>query len=109
MAPLFTVNFPKIPAALRTGRQHPGGTPAFQPSYGGQYIINYNAVTAAGDEYPSNNSSSTTLTIGSSFGYAPLDAGTGLPVSQAGVMPSPRNGAFSYCLHFRRPTRAALP
>jgi hypothetical protein len=82
--------------------------PFSQPTYGGQYIINYAAVNAAGDEYPLNNTSSTTLTIGTSFGYAPLDAETGVPVSQAAVMPSPRNGDFSYCVHFRDPNASRV-
>lgn len=69
-------------------------------SYGGQYTLTYTCASPAAEEYASDNTYTTTLTIEDVFSYAPLND-AGLPASTAAVRPATPSGDFTYCVHFR--------
>ena len=74
-----------------------------QASYSGQYLITYTLSIPSGDEFPLNNTLTTTLTFGDYFSYAGIDASTGKPISTGGVAFNMPTGPFSSCTAFRDP------
>ena len=81
-----------------------------QPSYSGNYTLDYSATSAANDEFDANNSYTTTFSINPIFSYSTMDFGTGLPISNSHASGSATNGS-EICVHFRDPnaSRVGVP
>ncbi len=69
-------------------------------SYGGHYTIDYTTTSAAAEEYPGDNTFSTTLTMGDVYSLAKVDSASN-PLTSTGSRPNAPTGAFTYCVHFR--------
>ena len=72
-----------------------------QPSYSGQYTITYSMSIPSGDEFPLNNTQTSTLTFGEYFSYVGVDASTGTPLSTGGVAFGTPAGDYASCTAFR--------
>ena len=70
-------------------------------SYSGFYNITYTVVSPAAEEYAADNTFTSSLNVGSLYGYAEISETTLLPTSAAGVAPGTSNGTFTYCVAFR--------
>jgi hypothetical protein len=69
-------------------------------SYGGHYTIDYTTASPAAEEYPGDNSFSTTLNMGDVYSLGRLDS-VGDPLTNTGSRPNAPTGTFTYCVHFR--------
>ena len=78
------------------------------PSYSGQYVVTYTITIPIGDEFPLNNTLTTTLTFGEYFSYAPIDIATGTPVSTGGVAFGTPAGDYSSCTAFQNPNASRV-
>ncbi len=81
-----------------------------QPSYSGNYSLDYTAQSAASDEFDANNAYTTTFSINPIFSYTTMDFGTGLPISNSHASGSAAGGS-EICVHFRDPnaSRVGVP
>jgi hypothetical protein len=69
-------------------------------SYGGQYTIVYTTTSPAAEEFPDDNTFTSTLNMGDVYSLGQLDS-TNAPLNPTGSRPNPANGTFTYCVHFR--------
>lgn len=81
-----------------------------QPSYSGNYTLDYSTTSAANDDFDANNTFTTNFSINPIFSYSPADFTTGMPVSNSHVSGSSTNGS-EICVHFRDPnaSRVGVP
>ncbi len=81
-----------------------------QPSYAGNYSLDYTLQSTTGDEFDSNNAYSTTFSINEIFSYSTMDFGSGLPISNSHANGSAAGGS-ELCVHFRDPnaSRVGVP
>lgn len=81
-----------------------------QPSYSGNYTLDYSTTSAANDDFDANNAYTTTFSINPIFSYSTMDFGTGLPISSSHASGSSTNGS-QLCVHFRDPnaSRVGVP
>ncbi len=71
-----------------------------QNGYNGLYEITYTANLTTADDFPDDNTFSTTLSVDSVMSYAPLDA-NGLPMQMAFFKPAAASQIFQICAYFK--------
>ncbi len=69
-------------------------------SYGGQYTILYTTTSPAAEEYPGDNTFTSTLNMGNVYSFGQLDS-VSMPLTNTGSRPNAPTGTFTYCVHFR--------
>ena len=81
-----------------------------QPSYSGNYTLDYTTASTTGDEFDANNDYSTTFSINPIYSYSTMDFGSGLPISNSHASGSATSGS-ELCVHFRDPnaSRVGVP
>lgn len=78
-----------------------------QNGYNGRYEITYTAHLATNDEFPDDNTYSTSLSVDSVMSYAPLDA-NGMPEQMAFFKPATTGQVFQICAYFMDPNASRL-
>ncbi len=81
-----------------------------QPSYSGNYTLDYTLQSSVGDDFDANNTYTTTFSINNIFSYTTMDFDTGLPISNSHSNGSAA-GSSEMCVHFRDPnaSRVGIP